>query len=363
MLNSACLGGLLILLHLGVWDLARYRNAEALGNVAWLLSVMVFLAFASGWVLLINPDMAGWPNNLGVLLGGPLTGAMSGMQLSYALSANRRDKVSIKIWKWSALGGLAAALPLMAFEPPTQHIGGMVITALLLLVSAGLCLRAALHGDLLGWFQAVGTLAGVATVIAYYREVMGHPMSDGMRLLAAVMLLTGLFLMSMLGRSRVSSDALVQTRKFETSEYDALTRLYSSQAIVRMMIKSSKRQRWIAGEGAVIVVKLLNTDSIARQIGQSGLTQVCVKLANRLLNVVGGIDPVGNYYEGCYLVLIEKLHSPDGVNDLMQRIQAALGESLVMESGKEAEPIVPQIGVGKARLRKLCITPLTVCLT
>ena len=349
-LNSACMGALFILLHLGVWDLVRYRTQQALSNIAWLLSVMLFLAFASGWMILVYPDFAGWPASVGILVFGPLMGALSGLQLSYALSANHRDKVSVKIWKWSAWVGIALALVLLPFDAPIQLMGAMIITSLLLLISAGLCLRAALHGDKLGWFQAVGTLAGCSAVMAFCRQAMGHPMSTTMQWLSTGVLTSGLFMMNMLGRSRISSDAVEQTRKFDSSEYDALTRLYSSQAIVRMMIKSTKRQRWIAGEGAVIVVKLLNTDRIGREIGQNNLPQVYVKLANRLVTVVGGMDPVGHYYEGCYLVLIEKMHSEDSVEGLMRRIKQVLSEPLIMDAGKEAEPIVPIIGIGKSRL-------------
>lgn len=349
-LNSACLGGLFVLLHLGVWDLAKYRTREALGNIVWLICIMLFLAFTSGWVVLIYPAIAGWPVHAGTLVFGVLTGATSGMQLSHALSANQRDKASLDVWKGSALVGIALAALLLPFETTIQLWGGMIITTLMLMVSAGLCLRAALHGDPLGWFQAVGTVAGAAVVVAYFRQAMGQPMPEGMQWFSTLVLTSGLFWMTMLGRVRVFSETVEQTRKFDSSEFDALTRLYSSHAIVRKMIKSARRKRWIPGEGAIIIVKLLNAELIGRQIGVHGLSQVYVKLANRLVNVVGGMDPVGNYYGGCYLVLIEKMHSADNVEGLMRRIKQALSEPLQMDSGVESEPLMPKIGVGQAKL-------------
>jgi hypothetical protein len=60
----------------------------------------------------------------------------------------------------------------------------------------------------------------------------------------------------------------------------------------------------------VLAIMVFDTERVLAQAGSSGLNEMFIHLATRIQRQVGVVNPVGRYYDRCFITLVETIHSP-----------------------------------------------------
>ena len=101
----------------------------------------------------------------------------------------------------------------------------------------------------------------------------------------------------------------------------------------------------------VMVVLLFEPERLLSQVGQAGLNDIYIQLANRMQRHTGVVNPAGRYYDRCFVVLIETLHSPRWIRTLGLRVASSLRRPLEVTSlaGRRMQ-VTADIAVGIVHL-------------
>ena len=96
-----------------------------------------------------------------------------------------------------------------------------------------------------------------------------------------------------------------------------------------------------------MAVMLFEPESLLSQIGHSGLSELYIELALRMRRHTGIINPAGRYYDRCFLVLFETMHSPRWLGTLSLGTAASLRQPVELTSLSGERILVrADIGVG-----------------
>jgi len=230
--------------------------------------------------------------------------------------------------------------------------------AAICLFNAGLVLWLTVRASLLGDRLALGIAAGCALLLpalaGLYAMAMNVPgIGTGSQAVIALCaaLCTGVIGYMLLQRNRHERRA--RRDDPAQSQFDPITKLYSGIALVQKLIKAQRRRRRTRRDGAVLAILVFDTDKVAAQVGASGLNDMFIHLAMRVQRQVGVVNPVGRYYDRCFITLVETIHSPAWLRTLGLRVSSALRRPLEITSANgERLEIRPDIGVGVVHLTR-----------
>ena len=156
----------------------------------------------------------------------------------------------------------------------------------------------------------------------------------------ASMLLTGL----MIWRRSRQIRRLYRPR---VPDRDPTTGLLSSLVMLQKIIASQLNRRKTGGDGALMAVMLFEPEALLPQIGHSGLNELYNELALRMRRHTGIINPAGRYYDRCFLVLFETMHSPRWLGTLSLGTASSLRQPVELTSLSGERILVrADIGVG-----------------
>src|SRR5205085_8831915 len=97
----------------------------------------------------------------------------------------------------------------------------------------------------------------------------------------------------------------------------------------------------------VVAVVVFDVERIATQVGNAGLNEVFIALATRIQRQVGVVNPVGRYWDRCFVSLVETIHSPAWLRTLGLRVATSLRRPIVVSGiGGERAEVHVDIGVG-----------------
>jgi GGDEF domain-containing protein len=136
-----------------------------------------------------------------------------------------------------------------------------------------------------------------------------------------------------------------QWRTRETGSVPALdpvTKLHSSAALVHRMVESQKRRRRTRRQGAVLAITVFDAERIAVQVGNAGLNEVWMTLAARIQRQVGVVNPVGRYWDRCFVALVETIPAPASLRSLGLRVAASLRQPVEV-TGREGDPVLVRV--------------------
>jgi len=132
---------------------------------------------------------------------------------------------------------------------------------------------------------------------------------------------------------------------------DPLTQLYNSAGIVRKLLEAQKRQRWIRGSGALLMVNLSGTESLERQYSHLALDVLLVTVAARLQLVAGDSNPVGRYGDDCFVIVLENVQSVQSLESFTAAVRLAMSQPVHFQHAiARAEAILPRFGLGSVHL-------------
>jgi len=328
----------------------RPSLAQAQG-VAYHVTVFLLVLVLSGVAGQVWPRIEGRQLHYAQVLAGPVCVGLSNFWIRGWLKAAQRDRIMSWVLRLSSL-----ALPLVGFAclalPAAQQLP--VAAAISLLggsLTLWLTVRAWLMGDRLAPVMAAGCLLTVPAIAGMYALAMGIPMgAAGHVALALCAALSNGVTGFVLWRRdrhewRTREEAL-------PSQFDPVTKLYSGISLVRKLIKAQRRRKRTRRDGAVLAIMVFDVDRIAAQAGVAGVNEVFICIATRIQRQVGVVNPVGRYYDRCFVSLVETIHSPAWLRTLGLRVASSVRRPMEVMTANGRVEVRVEIGVGVVHLSR-----------
>ncbi len=326
------------------------RSRASLQSLVYLGMFWLFFALMCGLPAVVLPAAsAPWIFIAQVLIG-PLRSTMGFYGGRHWLASSRRDRltdISFRGTTWLCLVGGPLCLLL-----PTglQLQASAALTVFSVCVMLWLTARAAQHGDRMAWGLTIASLLTLPLQIGLYWlaldfGTLSAPAQAGVALmgLLSISLIAGLLWL----RNHHSR----QIHRDPHKQRDPVTHLHSGVAMVQKIMHAQRRQARTRRDGALMAVQLFDPERLLAQVGHYGLNDIYSQLAKRMLTHTGVVNPAGRYYDRCFIVLIETLHSPRWIRTLGLRVASSLRKPLEVTSlSGERIKISADIGVGMVHL-------------
>lgn len=351
---SMALGAIAAVALARLAELIVRPSRSQIQGLAYHVTVFLLVMILSGVTTQLWPLLEGRPVQVAQVLAGPLCVGLSNFWIRGWLNAAQRDRVMA-----SALRGSAVMLPLLGLAslalPEGQQIRSAGVISLLGgALTLGLTVRAWLMGDRLAPAMAAGCLLTLPAIAGLYAIAMhlpgiGLPLHAALALSAALSnALTGFVLWR---RERHAW----RTRREGAmpSQLDPVTKLYSGSSLVRKLIKAQRRRGRTRRDGALLAILVFDVDRIAAQAGTAGVNEMFICMASRIQRQVGVINPVGRYYDRCFVCLVETIQSPAWLRTLGLRVATSLRRPMeVMSVSGERIELKADVGVGVVHLAR-----------
>ncbi|HYW56334.1 MAG TPA: hypothetical protein VE934_05210 [Polaromonas sp.] len=347
---SAAVGSMGLVVVLAAAEALYSRSLASVQSLIYLGMYWLFFALMCGLPSVLLPAAsAPWIYIAQVLIG-PLRSAMGFYGGKHWLASSRRDRltdISFRGTTWlCVIGG-----PLCLLLPTGLQLqASAALTIFSVCVMLWLTARAAQHGDRMAWGLTIASVLTLPLQIGLYWLILDYgtlsaPLQAGVALmgLLSISLIAGLLWL----RNHHSRQILrnPHTRR------DPVTHLYGGVAMVQKIVRAQRRLTRTRRDGALMAVQLFEPERLLAQVGHYGLNDIYSQLAKRMLRHTGVVNPAGRYYDRCFIVLIETLHSPRWIRTLGLRVASSLRKPLEVTSlSGERIKINADIGVGLVHL-------------
>jgi GGDEF domain-containing protein len=320
-------------------------------GVAYHVTVFLLVLALSGVAGEVWPGLDGRQLHYAQVFAGPVCVGLSNFWIRGWLKAAQRDRIMSWVLRFSSL-----ALPLVGFAclalPAAQQVP--VAAALSLLggsLTLWLTVRAWLMGDRLAPVMAAGCLLTLPAIAGMYAIAMAVPIAPWLH---AVLALSAALSNGVTGFVLWRRDRHEwRTREDgQPSQFDPVTKLYSGISLVQKLIKAQRRRKRTRRDGAVLAIMVFDVDRIAAQAGAAGVNEVFVCIATRIQRQVGVVNPVGRYYDRCFVSLVETIHSPAWLRTLGLRVASSLRRPMEVMTANGRLEVKVDIGVGVVHLSR-----------
>jgi len=347
---SAASGAIALVVLAGLADYAWTRHVAALHGVVYNLGCLAFVVLLSGLAGALLPD--GWANEVRVaqVLVGPVAVCLGDLWLRAWLGARYRDRLMDQcLLLGGIVGPLLGVASLWLLQPEWQLplAGAMVVLNTVIVV--WMTMRAWLLGDPLAPGMTAGTMLMLASTTGLYAIALGMPVTlAGHAVIAGGAALCVAVVGAMLWKR---NQRAVRVAQEVHSQYDPVTKLPAGLPLVRSLLRAQRRRRLTRREGAVIAVIVFEPERIRNVAGNAGLNEAYLHLAQRLQHQVGVVNPVGRYWDRCFIALMESIHSPAAMRTVGLRVAASLRRPMQVTGADGAQVQVRfDVGVGVLRL-------------
>lgn len=349
MLWSAAAGAIGLVVLLALADTLYSRTRAASQTLAYLALCWWVVMLLSGLPAAIWPGLKG-PLGIAQILCGPLCAAMGSYGASEWLSAHQRDrlmKVSLlTITLVCLVGGPLCLLLAPAWRLPVSGVLAIANLSVVLWLSV----RATQLGDKLAWGLALGCLLTLPAQIGLYSLAL-NATRPSVALQAAVVMAALLSLVITAAMLWLRNRQTRQMTQGDISRRDPITQLYNGVVMVQKIIWAQRRRQRTRRDGALMAVMVFEPERLLPQIGQAGLNDLYIQLARRMQRHTGAVNPAGRYYDRCFVVLLETMHSPRWIRTLGLRVASSLRRPMDVPSlsGRRIR-VTPDIAVGIVHL-------------
>lgn len=332
--------------------LLRPSRSQAQG-VAYHLAVLLLVLILSGVATQIWPRLDRRLMHALQVLAGPACIGLSHFWIRTWLGAAQRDRMMCSVLRAAAVLAPLAGIAALGLAPAQQLPAAALISLLGCTLVVWLAVRAWLLGDWLAPLMAAGCLLTVPAVAGLYAIAIGLPgMSVALHAVfaACAVLANGLTGFVLWRRDRHHR----RTRATPgAGQLDPVTRLHNCTSLIQKLVKAQRRRRRSPRDGAVLAILVFDVDRLAVQAGTAGVNQMFIAVANRIQRQVGVVNPVGRYYDRCFVSLVESIRSPLGLRTLGLRVASSLRRpmEIITASGEKME-IKVDVGVGVVHLAR-----------
>lgn len=346
MIWSAVVGSIGLIVLLAFADALYSRTRSSFNALVNLVGGWLFVALFSGLPGALFSPLAGPPLHVLQVIVGPLCASMASYGTSRWLTAQQRDrtmKTSMRLVSIACLAGAPLCL-LLKYEFQLPASAALTVCSLGVLIWVGA--RAAQLGDRMAWGLTAGFVITLPLQLGMYWLALGstHP-SIGWQVAIAIAGLASLTVTAVMAwlRNRHAQ----QFRSENKSRRDRITQLYSSTVIVQKIIHAQRRLVRTRRDGALMAVMLFDAEQLSSQVGQYGLNEIYIHLARRMQRHTGVVNPAGRYYDRCFVVLMETMHSPKLIRTMGLRVASSLRRPIdVISLNGERIKVTADIGVG-----------------
>lgn len=348
---SAHAGGFAMLILFSIGMASIHRTVSAAQQVLWLTLCGLTVLSLNGLLPALVSDMTPADHRALRVFVGPTCSAVSAAGLRSWLGIQRRHhRIDMALMGTAGLSVLVG-LACLALPDDLQLQTSIEATLAGLFLLIGLCGWAAMLGDrfalpmtfaIAGLF-AVMSLQG-ALALDLLQETRFHAW-------AAVGNLCCMLAISVLLWLRSQREHETQLGQSASTTHDMATGMYNGKTIIRKILTAQRRLRLRVGEGAVLAVMVINPETLEPQIGRSGIHEVLIRAGARVRREAGLVNPVGRYFDRCFIVLLETVRAPEDVQHMTLTLTHALAQPIVVRGAHgESQSVVLNIGVGSARL-------------
>jgi GGDEF domain-containing protein len=351
---SAAAGAIALVVMFGFVDYAISRRVAALYGAVYNAGSLVFALLMSGLAAALLPRSLGPGLRIAQVLAGPMCVLAGNLWIRVWFGARQRDRLMDLSLLFTGLAIPACAVAALFLLPVPQQLPA---TAALVVLDTALVtwmsVRAWLLGDALALGMSVGALAMVTAAGGLYAIALGVTLSTAMHVLFAMASVLCVTVIGMMLWQRNQHAHRVRTQQDVPSQYDPVTKLPMGLPLVRHLMRAQKRRRMTRREGALIAVLLFEPHLIRSVAGAAGLNEAYLHLSQRLQHHVGIVNPVGRYWERCFIVVVETIRSPASLRTMGLRVATALRRPMdVTASDGRTVQVRPDIGVGVLRLER-----------
>jgi GGDEF domain-containing protein len=347
---SMALGAIAAVALARAGDLFARPSAAQVRALCYHASVFLLVLVLSG-VLRQAAHTGGARLHLLQVLAGPVCVGLSNFWIHGWLAASQRDRMMATLLRASAF-----ALPLLGFAALTlPHEQQLAAAAAMSLggsaLTCWLTFRAWIIGDRLALTMAAGcvlTLPAIAGLYALAMHLGSWGAQAQMALATAAALANGLTGTVLWRREKHA------WRTRETGSVpavDPVTKVHSSAALVHLLVEAQKRRQRTRRQGGMVAVTVFEPARIAAQVGPAALNEVWMTLAARIQRHVGVVNPVGRYWDNCFVALLETIPAPGRLRTLGLRLASSLRQPVEV-TGRDGEPmrVWVDLGVGVLHL-------------
>ena len=332
-------------------DLAIHPSLSATHSTGFHIAVFTLVAILSGLLEMVEPAPDPDALEAAQVMAGPLCVGLSAFWVGGWLNARHRERLMAGSLRLAALATPLAALACFAL-PASQRLP---VAGALSLLAASLTLwsiwRGSLMGDRLASAMAAGCLLTLPAIAGMYATAMQLP--------GITPVWQALFAFCAAVSNGVTGYVLWRRDQHDwqarhedaSSDFDPVTRLHTGVTLGQRLVKAQLRRRRMKRDGAVLAVMVFNVDRIRAQAGPRGVNDMFIGLAGRIQRQVGVVNPVGRYYDRCFVCLVESIDAPVWLRTLGLRVACSLRRPMEIGSsdGQRLE-IHPDIGVGIVHL-------------
>jgi GGDEF domain-containing protein len=348
---SAQSGALAMLLAVSFAVANVHRSLASGQQVAWLAASCFMNIAVNGFLRTLVPALSDGQAHVLQVAVGPLVFGLSALWLRNWLDLRRRSLTMDRCLLGIAIAALVGGVACFALDVEDQFAASGMVAFATCMGIAVMCLWAGMRGDRLSLFMAVSTLIVATATALEYSMANGASERLDIRALSALLIVVGTTLISVLLWLRSHKEYESLMGNMVSAQLDPATRLYNGRTLVHKISEAQNRLRMLSGDGAVVAVVVSGLSPLAQKIGTGGVHELLIRAGARVRREAGLINPVGRYFDACFVVLIETLSDPSEVDRLVHLLTKSLSRPMEIR-GVHGEPqtVTLNIGVGAARL-------------
>jgi GGDEF domain-containing protein len=334
-------------------DLLVRPSLAQVQGVAYHVTVLLMAFILSGVAAELWPALDGIRLHYAQVLAGPVCVGLSNFWIRGWLNASQRDRLMSILLRAASLSMPVVGVACLALPIPQQVPAAAAISLAGCTIMLWLTVRAWLMGDRLAPVMSAGCLLTLPAIAGMHAVAMNVPLSLPLQAFLALCTALSNGLTGFVLWRRDRHEWRTRTEEGVPSQFDPVTKLYSGISLVQRLIKAQRRRRRTRRDGAVLAIMVFDVERITEQAGGAGVNEMFICIATRIQRQVGVVNPVGRYYDRCFVSLVETIQSPAWLRTLGLRVASSLRRPMEVTgpSGQRVE-IRADIGVGVVHLSR-----------
>lgn len=333
-------------------DVAARPSLSRLRALSYHSSVFLLVLVLSGVLPQAHPISPARLHALQVLAG-PLCVGLSNFWIHGWLRAAQRDRLMALGLRVSALALPLAAVAVLLLLPRAQQLPAAAAISLLGgALTLWLTVRGWRMGDHMALAMALGcllTLPAIAGLYALAMHLLPARVGTQAALAACVALSNALTGVMLWRRDRHAWQTRQQGAR--VAALDPVTRLENGRSLVLRLVQALQRRQRTGRDGALLAVMVFDVERIATHVGAAGVNEMWVTLAARIQRQLGVVNPVGRYWDRCFVALVETIPSMPWLRTVGLRVATSLRHPIeVTGLGGVPMRVWADIGVGVVHL-------------
>jgi len=351
MIWSAQAGAYAMLLLVSLGIAGFHRTQAAHQQLVWLAICFLMNICINGFIKNVSPTLSDTAFQTLRVAAGPLGTTVSLLALRNWLDLKRRHRFMNVSLLAMAIVGSVAGIACFAIDTDRQFAMSGWVALATGLGAAGICMWAGLLGDRLSWLMAFASVILMAATGIEYGLATRSIEGEWLHAVSATTIVVGMLMISALIWLRSHNEYESLLRNTTSAEYDPTTQLYNGKTLIQKIGQAQARLKLRAEQGMLLAVVVTGLDTLTAQIGSGGVHELLMRAGARVRKEAGLINPVGRYFDACFVVLIETMNDREEIQRLVTTLYRSFDHPMDIRGlHGETQSVTLQVGIGLARL-------------